>query len=60
MVEEHRTRARDAHTLSGLAAEIRHLRTGLEAVADKVRRHEETLRRLTRDSAKQRRSLTGD
>ena len=50
LVEEHRTRAREAHTLSGLAAEIRHLRTSLEAVADNVRRHEETLRRLTRGS----------
>lgn len=48
LVDEHRARARDAHTLSGLAADIHHLRTGLEAVADKVRRHEETLRRLTR------------
>jgi hypothetical protein len=50
VVEEHRTRARDAHTLSGLAAEIRHLHTSLEAVAAKVRRHEEALRRLTRDT----------
>ena len=49
LVEEHRTRAREAHTLSGLAAEIRHLRTALDAVAAKVRRHEDTLRRLTRD-----------
>lgn len=52
LIEEHRARARDAHTLSGLAAEIRHLRTSLEAVADKVRRHEETLRRLTRDTTR--------
>jgi AcrR family transcriptional regulator len=49
VVEEHRARARDAHTLSGLAAEIRHLRTALEAVAGNVRRHENTLRRLTRE-----------
>lgn len=48
IVDEHRTRARDAHTLSGLATEIRHLRDALEAVAANVRRHEETLRRLIR------------
>lgn len=47
VVEEHRVRAREAHTLSGLARDIDDLRTALEAVAAKVRRHEETLRRLT-------------
>ena len=48
LVEEHRARAREAHTLSGLATEIHHLRSALEAVADKVRHHDEALRRLTR------------
>jgi AcrR family transcriptional regulator len=52
VVEEHRSRAHDAHTLSGLATEIRQLRTALEAVADNVRRHDETLRRLTRDNSR--------
>lgn len=47
IVEEHRARAREAHTLSGLAREIDDLRTALDAVASKVRRHDETLRRLT-------------
>jgi hypothetical protein len=46
VVEDARTRARDAHTLTGLATEVQQLRTTLEAVSDKVRRHEETLRRL--------------
>lgn len=49
LVEEHRARDRQAHTLAGLAAEIDQLRTALDAVAAKVRRHDETLRRLTRD-----------
>jgi hypothetical protein len=47
VVEDARARARDAHTLTGLATEIRHLRTTLDTIAEKVRRHEETLRRLT-------------
>ena len=46
VIEEHRTHRHDRHTLTGLAAEIAHLRTGLEAVADRVRHHEERLRRL--------------
>jgi hypothetical protein len=48
VVEEHRARGRDATTLSGLAVQIDQLRHGLEAVAAKVRRHEETIRRLER------------
>lgn len=52
VVEDARARAREAHTLSGLATEIRQLRDALEAVAAKVRRHEETLRRLTRDQSR--------
>ena len=46
LVEEHRAHAREAHTLSGLATEIAQLRTSVDAVADRVRRHEEVLRRL--------------
>lgn len=48
IVEEHRARDRDAHTLSGLVIELDQLRQGLEAVAAKVRRHEELLRQLQR------------
>jgi hypothetical protein len=47
VVAEHRARGQDARTISGLAAEVDGLRAGLEAVAAKVRRHDETLRRLS-------------
>jgi hypothetical protein len=47
VIEEHRVHEREARTLSGLALEIAHLRTALEAVAANVRRHEEQLRRQT-------------
>lgn len=46
LVEEHRARQSEARTLSGLSAEIVHLRTALDAVAARVRSHEERLRRL--------------
>jgi hypothetical protein len=46
IIEEHRQHSRDPRTLSGLGAEIAHLRTALQAVADRVRQHEERLRRL--------------
>jgi hypothetical protein len=52
VVEEQRIDSREAHTLSGLVVEIDHLRQGLEAVAAKVRRHEEEIRALRRRSAK--------
>lgn len=48
VIEEHRARGQDATTLSGLTVQIDQLRRGLEAVAAKVRRHEETIRRLER------------
>jgi AcrR family transcriptional regulator len=48
VIEEHRTRGREAHTLTGLATEITHLRIALDAIAANVRRHEEELRRLRR------------
>ena len=46
IVEEHRARGREAHTLTGLSTEIEHLRIALDALAVKVRQHEEQLRRL--------------
>lgn len=48
LVEEHRLRSREALTLSSLAVEVDQLRRSLEAVAARVRHHEELLRRLTR------------
>ena len=46
VIDEHRSRSHDRRTLTGLAAEIGHLRTALEAIADRVRQQEERLRRL--------------
>ena len=46
IIEEHRARGKEAHTLSGLTTEIAHLRIALDAIATTVRRHEEELRRL--------------
>jgi Family of unknown function (DUF6262) len=48
LVDEHRHHAAEANTLTGLAADISALRIALEAVAARVRRHEEQLRQLTR------------
>jgi hypothetical protein len=48
VIDEHRARGRDATALTGLAVQIDQLRHGLEAVAARVRRHEEQLRRLER------------
>ena len=48
VIEEHRARGHDASTLSGLTVQIDQLRRSLEAVAAKVRRHEESIRRLER------------
>jgi hypothetical protein len=50
VVEEHRIRSHDPRTLSGLASEVGHLRTAVEALAERVRRHEEQLRRLGNSS----------
>ncbi len=47
VIDEHRQHQRDALSLTGLAVQIDQLRQGLEALAAKVRRHEEQLRRLT-------------
>lgn len=46
IVEEHRSRGREAHTLTGLVSDIAHLRTAVNELAAKVRRQEEELRRL--------------
>jgi cell division protein FtsB len=46
IVEEHRQRSRSAHTLTRLANQIDNLRQTLEALAERVRRHEEQLRWL--------------
>jgi hypothetical protein len=46
IIEEHRARGKEAHTLSGLTTEIAHLRIALDAIATTVRRQEEELRRL--------------
>jgi hypothetical protein len=48
IIEEHRQRAREALTLTGLAVQIDQLRDSLDAVAGNVRRHEEQLRRLNK------------
>lgn len=46
VIDRHRQRSNDPRTLTSLTAEIAHLRTGLEALADRVRHQEERLRHL--------------
>ena len=53
IVEERRRSDREAHSFSGIVVELDLLRLGLEAVAAKVRRHEEELRALRRQVSKQ-------
>ena len=48
LVDEHRARGRDATTLTGLTVQIDQMRRSIEALAARVRRHEEQLRRLER------------
>jgi hypothetical protein len=48
LVGEHRARGRDATTLTGLTVQIDQMRRSLEALAAKVRHHEEQLRSLER------------
>jgi AcrR family transcriptional regulator len=48
VIEEHQTRGQDASTLTSLTVQIDQIHRSLEAVAAKVRRHEETIRRLER------------
>jgi hypothetical protein len=47
VIEEHRHRTATSGTVTGLTDEIATLRTALDALADKVRRHDEQLRQLT-------------
>ena len=49
VVDEHRNAADDPRTLTGLTREVGHLRTAVEALAERVRHHEEQLRRLEHD-----------
>jgi hypothetical protein len=49
VVEEHRARSRQATTLSDITAELAGQRLALEALAERVRRHEELLRKLARN-----------
>jgi Family of unknown function (DUF6262) len=46
VIDEHRHRAANSGTLAGLTDEITTLRAALDALATRVRRHEEQLRRL--------------
>ncbi|HET9565050.1 MAG TPA: hypothetical protein VFP27_11250 [Mycobacterium sp.] len=46
VVDEHRQTARESLTLTGLNTQIDQLRATLDALAGKVRRHEERLRLL--------------
>lgn len=46
VIEEHRHRSTTSGTLAGLTDEIATLRTALDALATRVRHHEEQLRRL--------------
>lgn len=48
LVDGHRRNAADAGTLTGLADDITALHTAIEAVAARVRRHEEQIRQLKR------------
>jgi hypothetical protein len=48
VIEEHRHHSRDPHSLSTLRTEVAHLRDAIEALAERVRHHEEQLRRLNR------------
>ena len=46
VIEEHRHHSHDPRTLTGITTEIAHLRTAVEALADRVRHQEARLRRL--------------
>jgi len=51
VVEEHRTKSSDPRTLTGLSTEVSHLRTAVESLSQRVKRHEERLRRLEHQPA---------
>jgi hypothetical protein len=46
VIEDRRQHSNDPRTITSITTEIAHLRTGLEALADRVRHQEERLRRL--------------
>lgn len=48
VVEEHRLKSHDPRTMTGLISEVGHLRTAVEALAERVRHQEEKLRKLER------------
>jgi hypothetical protein len=49
VIDDHRRRSAGANTLTGLAADIAALHTAIEAVAARVRSHEEQIRQLNRE-----------
>jgi len=51
LIHEHRTHTGTDLTLTGLNTDIAHLRIGIEALAERVRHHEERLRYLERGRA---------
>lgn len=54
VIDEHRHRPSDPRTITSLTHEIRHLRTAIEAIADRVRQHEERLHHLEDRQPRQR------
>jgi hypothetical protein len=48
VIDDHRRNAASANTLTGLAGDIAALRTAIDAIAARVRRHEEQIRQLNR------------
>lgn len=50
VIDEHRARSAQATTLTGLAAQLASQQLALHALADKVRKHEEQLRKLSQRS----------
>ena len=51
LINEHRAYTGTDLTLTGLNTDIAHLRIGVEALAERVRHHEERLRHLERGRA---------
>ena len=56
IVDEHRALGRDPRTLSSLSAEIAHLRLAVETLAERVRRHEEILRKSSAPTRQRRKA----
>ncbi len=46
VIDDHRRRTADSGTLAGITDELTLLRTALDALADRVRRHEEQIRKI--------------